>query len=124
DLIVARKKREAAKDELRAHRDPGAVFVAMKPGETFGEIAGEMLAKMERERRAAATLKKNRWLLEDLAAPLKDSPLKELDAPTIQALCEKVSLSGRYETAIRLRGAIGGVFRHAIRTARATSDPT
>lgn len=125
DIITARKKREAAKDELRAGRDPGASFKGIKfGGVTFGELAAEVLAKMEREKRAESTLKKNRWLLQDLAAPLKDEPLADLDAPTIQALLEQVEHTGRYETAIRLRGAIGGVFRHAIRTARAETDPT
>jgi len=125
DALAARKKRDAAKDELRAGRDPGASFKGVKfGGVTFGELAAEVLAKMEREQRAESTIAKNRWLLEDLAAPLKDEPLADLDAPTIQALLEKVERSGRYESAIRLRGAIGGVFRHAIRTARATADPT
>ncbi|WP_395648033.1 tyrosine-type recombinase/integrase [Terricaulis sp.] len=125
DLIAARKKRDAAKDELRAGRDPGASFKGIKfGGVTFGELAAEVLAKMERERKAEATIKKNRWLLLDLAAPLKDEPLADLDAPTIQALLEQIEQTGRYETAIRLRGAIGGVFRHAIRTARAEADPT
>ncbi len=125
DTLAARKKRDAAKDELRAGRDPGASFKGVKfGGVTFGELAAEVLAKMEREQRAESTISKNRWLLEDLAAPLKDEALADLDAPTIQALLEKIERSGRYESAIRLRGAIGGVFRHAIRTARATSDPT
>lgn len=125
DLLTARKKRDAAKDELRAGRDPGASFTGLKfGGVTFGDVAAEVLAKMERENKAAATIAKNRWLLQHLAAPLKEEALADLDAPTIQALLEKVERSGRYESAIRLRGAIGGVFRHAIRTARATNDPT
>lgn len=93
-------------------------------GVTFGDVAAEVLAKMEREQRAESTITKNRWLLQDLAAPLKDEPLADLDAPKIQALLETIERKGRYESAIRLRSAIGGVFRHAIRTARATSDPT
>lgn len=87
DLLAARKKRDAAKDELRAGRDPGASFKGVKfGGVTFGELAAEVLAKMEREQRAESTITKNRWLLQDLAAPLKDEPLADLDAPTIQAL--------------------------------------
>jgi len=132
DLIAARKKREAAKDELRAGRDPGGSFTGTRrptkrvsaDGPTFGQVVSEVLAKMEREQMAAATLAKTRWLLQDLAAPLKDEPLDALDAPTIQTLLEGIEKSGRYESAIRLRGAIGRVFRHAIRTARASADPT
>jgi integrase len=135
DLRTAREKRQAAKVELRAGRDPGATAKSglRFDGVTFGEIAAKYLADMETEGRAPATIAKNRWLLEDLAAPLKDAPMAALeeDAPKIQALCEAVkgdkgrsNKEGRYESAIRLRGAIGGVFRYAIRTGRAKIDPT
>ena len=39
-------------------------------------------------------------------------------------LLKRVERSGRRETARRLRGVIGAVFRLAIVTLRATSDPT
>jgi integrase len=136
DLIAARKKREAAKDELRAGRDPGATpppppeAPTTPKGPTFGEIAADVLAKLEaklKEGRAAPrTIAKNRWLLEDLAAPLKDIPIADLqhDGPRILSLCERISDSGRRESAIRLRGAIGGVFKRAINTGKATANPT
>lgn len=135
DLRTAREKRQAAKDELRAGRDPGAIAKSglRFDGVTFGEIAANYLADLEAEGRAPATIAKNRWLLQDLAAPLKDEPMAALeeDAPKIQALCEAVksdkgrsNKAGRYESAIRLRGAIGSVFRYAIGKARAKKDPT
>lgn len=134
DLLTARKKRDAAKDELRAGRDPGAAFKGAGVqfgGVTFGEVAREVIAKMEREQKAPATISKNRWLLIDIAAPLKDEPLAGLSAERIQAFLENVmadkgrsKCDGRFETAIRLRGAIGRVFRRAIATGRATIDPT
>ena len=39
-------------------------------------------------------------------------------------LLQKIELSGRRETAHRLREVIGGVFRLAIQTLRAETDPT
>ena len=73
---------------------------------------------------ASATMNKNRWLLENLAAPLKDRPIAEITSKEILELLKRVELSGRRETARRLRGVIGNVFRYAIVTLRATSDPT
>ena len=40
------------------------------------------------------------------------------------AVLRKVEVRGRLESARRLRGTIGGVFRYAIATARAQNDPT
>lgn len=128
DVDAAREKRRLAKIELKAGRDPGEVWRgAGKPtvgGQTFGAVAAELLAKMEREEAAPATIKKNRWLLEKLAAPLADEPIADLTAADIQRVLASIEASERYESAVRLRGAIGAVFRHAIRTARATNDPT
>lgn len=129
DLLTARKKRDAAKDELRAGRDPGETWKGTsKPrigGQTFGAIAAELLVKMEREGAAPATLKKNRWLLETLAAPIKDEAIRDLKASDIQTLLATIEASERFESAIRLRGAIGSVFNYAIQTARADApSPT
>lgn len=137
DAITARERRNDAKKELRAGRDPGAPPPPPPPeppsgpkGPTFGEMAVEVLArlqtKLEEGRAAPRTVAKNRWLLEDLAAPLKDIPIADLqnDGPRILALCERISDSGRRESAIRLRGAIGGVFKRAINTGKATVNPT
>jgi integrase len=132
DAITARKRRDAAKDELRAGRDPGA---APSPpveaptgtsGPTFGDMVADVLARMEEGGAAPRTIAKNRWLLVDLAAPLKDIPIADLqnDTPRIHDLCERISKAGRRESAIRLRGAIGGVFKRAIIKGKATINPT
>jgi integrase len=79
---------------------------------------------MEKERRAEATLTKTRWLL-DFARPILGGlPISEITAPQILAVLRKVEDRGRYETARRLRSVIGSIFRYAIATGRATSDPT
>ena len=47
-----------------------------------------------------------------------------LPPPRCSTFCKRIEKSGRRETAHRMRGVIGSVFRLAIVTLRATSDPT
>ena len=83
-----------------------------------------VLANKQANDAANSTLDKNRWLLENLAAPLADRPIAEITAAEILDLLKRIEKSGRRETARRLRGVIGSVFRYAMVTLRATSDPT
>jgi integrase len=79
---------------------------------------------MEERKAAAATVTKTKWLLEDLASALAKRPIKEITSAEILQLLQKIEKSGRRETARRLRGVIGSVFRLAIVTLRAEIDPT
>jgi integrase len=132
DALTARERRTDAKKELRAGRDPGGIPLpppaapTSPTGPTFGDIVAQVLDNLESGDAAPRTVAKNRWLLEDLAAPLKDIPIADLqnDTPRIFDLCERISKAGRRESAIRLRGAIGGVFRRAIIRGNATINPT
>ena len=91
----------------------------------FGGIAEEYLQRMEDEGAAAAPVKKNRWLLIDLAGPeLGARPIADITPPEILVLLQRIERSGRRETARRLRSLIGTVFRFAVSTLRATDDPT
>ena len=91
---------------------------------TFATIADEVLAKQEREGRAATTLTKKRWLLDLAATDLGERPIAEITAAEILVPLRRVEKRGRFESARRLRGTIGEVFRYAIATARAETDPT
>ena len=74
---------------------------------------------------APATIAKVKWLLEGLAGPaLGKRPIAEITPVEILALLQQVERSGRRETARRLRSTIGSVFRFAIATLRAQTDPT
>ena len=63
-------------------------------------------------------------MLQVLAAPLTHRPIAEIAPIEVLDVLKRVEKSGRRETARKLRGAIGSVFRYAIATVRATSDPT
>ncbi len=75
-LADAREARRKAKGLLEAGTDPGedkkerkvAVKAAKEAAEnTFASVAGKYLTKAEKEGRAAITIGKARWLLNDLA---------------------------------------------------------
>lgn len=129
-LATARSKRDEAKKLLAEGTDPAAkrkldkIAAATSAQNTFGAIAAEYVANLEANESAEATVSKNRWLLLDLAAPLSKRPIADIHPAEILDILRRIEKSGRRETAQRLRGVIGSVFRYAIVTLRATTDPT
>ncbi|NDV86544.1 tyrosine-type recombinase/integrase [Aurantimonas aggregata] len=129
-LKLARSKRDAARLQLLEGQDPGEVRRAARLSEerdralTFDHIAAEYLEKLEREGRAAATMKKTRWLLDIVKPRLGSRPIAQIEAPDVLELLRQIESNGTYETSRRLRSTIGTVFRFAIATGRASSDPT
>ncbi|MGC2409397.1 MAG: integrase arm-type DNA-binding domain-containing protein [Methyloceanibacter sp.] len=127
-LQEARDTRDAAKRLLAKSIDPSAQRrldkKALGTGNTFKAVAEEVLAKLEREGRAEATLSKKRWLLAFAYPFLGDRPIGEIAAPELLFVLRKVEGGGRYETARRLRSTCGIVFRYAIATGRAERDPS
>ena len=69
-------------------------------------------------------MKKKRWFLLDLASPLHNRPINEITSAELLYLLKSIEKSGRRETAKKMRGAISAVFRLAVVTLRAESDPT
>ena len=122
--------REAAKTLLAAGGDPSEQKKATKRAAStaaecsFRALADEYLAKLTAEGRAAVTLGKVEWLLGFANAEFGGQPIREITAPNVLACLRKVEQRGRHETARRLRSTIGAVFRFAVATARADTDPT
>lgn len=129
-LLEARQKRDEAKRLLLEGVNPAAkrkeekIVAITEARTTFGLLAEEFIKRMEEKEAAPATITKTKWLLEDLASPLSKRPIKEITSSEILNLLQKIEKSGRQETARRLRGVIGSVFRLAIVTLRAETDPT
>jgi integrase len=129
-LGEARTRRDDARKLIAAGVDPSAKRKEEKKAasvaarNTFGAIADEVLANKKGKGAADSTLNKNEWLLKELAAPLSNRPIGEINAAEILELLKRVEASGRRESARRLRGVISGVFRYAMVTLRATGDPT
>jgi integrase len=91
-------------------------------GNSFREVAEELLAKQTREGRAEMTVKKNRWLLEPAFETFGDRAIGEITAPELLHALRKFEQRGRYESARRMRTVAGMVFRYAIATGRASRD--
>lgn len=129
-LKRAREKRDAAKTLLAEGIDPAEQAKLDKAAQrsaaanTFSLVADEYLEKIEREGRAPATMAKVTWLL-GLARPaLGDRPIADITPPEVLQVLKKVEQTGRLETARKLQTYVGTVFRYAMATARAASDPT
>jgi integrase len=129
-LAAARKKRDHARGLLADGIDPAAkkrddkIAATHAARNTFKAVADDYLEQLKGNNRATTTIEKNIWLLSDLAKPLHKRPIKQITPAEILGLLKKIEKSGRRETARRLRGAIGSVFRLAIATLRADVDPT
>src|SRR5262249_28918669 len=109
-LASAREKRNNARTLVAQGIDPSVqrktdkIAAAIAADNTFGSLAKAYLKKLEDEGRAPKTLKKNRWLLEDLASPLAKRPIADIKPAEILVLLKAVEVSGARETAHRLRG--------------------
>lgn len=125
-LADARLARDEAKRLLLAGLDPSQEKKkkAEIVSNSFQLIAEEFLARMQREQRAEATITKTKWLLSFAYPSLGASPITEIDAPAVLKVLQAVEARGRYESARRLRSTLGSIFRYAIATARASTDPT
>jgi len=129
-LAEARRKRDDAKKLLAAGISPAQKKKEERQAATaaiqniFGVIAAEYIANLEANKVAESTVAKNRWLLEQLAAPLARRPIAEITSAELLEILKRIEKRGCRESAKRLRGVIGAVFRYAIVTLRATSDPT
>ena len=128
-LADARAKRVEARRQIAGGTDLSVqkkldrIAAETASSNTFGLVAAEYIERLEASGSAKSTLNKNRWFLEDLARPIASRPVAEITPAEILDLLRRIEKSGRRETARRMRGVIGSVFRLAIVTLRATSAP-
>lgn len=129
-LADARAARDQSRVLLARGEDPSTrkkldkIASVTAQATTFGLIAAEYIEKMKRDGRAAPTITKNEWMMLELARPLTRRPIGELTAAEILVVLRGIEKSGRIESALATRSAIGRVFRYAIATARVDNDPT
>ena len=129
-LASARAKRDDARKLVAEgvnpseHKKHEKLVAEIGANDSFGAIAEEYLKRLEEGGAAQATLSKNRWLLIELASPLHKRPAAKVTPAEILVILQKYEKAGLRETAKRLRGVIGAVFRLAVATLRAETDPT
>ena len=128
-LADARKARDAARAKASAGDDPAAIKrrerIARKlaAGTTFGAVALEYVEKAEREGRSPATIAKLRWARNWLIPAVGRRPIDQIEAHELLAVLKRLESNGNLETARRTRAFASRVFRYAVATARAKTDP-
>jgi integrase len=125
----ARTRRDQARAQLAGGSDPAAIkrnakaAAKLSTATTFKAVASEYIAKTEREGRAAATVAKSKWLLDLMAPGIGERPIAEIEPHELLAVLKRVEARGNLETAKRMRAFASRVFRYAVATVRAKSDP-
>ncbi len=129
-LPDARKRRADAKASLSENRDPGferkseKLVAAFRAGNTFEGVAREW---WETKRsgwspsHAQATLHR---LEKEVFPALGGRPVSEIEAAELLGVIRAVEARGALELASKTLIVTGQVFRYAIATSRAKSDPT
>lgn len=129
-LVQARQAKETAKALLADGVDPNEAKQEEKrarlaaKGETFEKLGAAFLAKQRKEGKSKATLDKTEYHLKLANSDFGRKPIAEITAPMILKTLRKVEAKGNYETAHRLRARIGSVFRYAVASGIADTDPT
>lgn len=129
-LAQARAKRDAARSMVANGVDPSEAKQEQKRRSqvqdrvTFAAQAREYLDKIRREGRADMTMRKLEWLLGMAIDDLGERPIADISAPEVLRCLRKVEARGTHETARRLRSTMGTVFRFAVASGIATTDPT
>lgn len=129
-LAKARQVRDIAKAQLADGIDPSEAKQEEKrirleaKGQTFEKIGAAFLAKQRKEGKSAATVSKTEYHLKLANSDFGRKPITEITAPMILKTLRKVEAKGNYETAHRLRARIGSVFRYAVASGVAETDPT
>lgn len=129
-LRQAREAREEVKRMLASDIDPSQqkrhaeAAKANKAAITFDLVAAELVEKKRREAKTERTLEKTQWLLRLASPSLGARPIAEIGASDILSVLQVAETRGKLETAKRLRATIGQVFRYAVATGRAETDPT
>lgn len=129
-LRDARRKRDDARDIVAAGRDPAherkieKIVRATSLGNTFSALADEYLLKKGKEGLAPSTLKRLSFQLKYLRPVIGDRPIAALKAPEVLAALRPIEAKNAFETAIRTKELAGAIFRYAMATGRADTDPT
>ena len=128
-LAEARTARDAARRQLAHAVDPNVakrqarIEASMRAGNSFANVAEELIAKREKEGVSPRTLEKYTWLLKLLGPDFGRRPVAEITPAELLHELKHHERRGRLETAKRMRSFASRVFRYAAATTRAERDP-
>lgn len=119
-LLEARDKRRDARKLLRDGKDPGAqkkaeeAAAAAREETTFMAFADLYLDRLTKAGRSAPTIKKAKWIVEDLAKDLRTQQIADIAPRDVLRVLRVIEAKGNRETARRMRGVLSAVFRLAV----------
>lgn len=128
-LAAARAELAKVKRWLVEGRDPAhekrveALAEKATKDATFEKVASDWIAKKAKEGKATRTIAKLQWLNGLALKGLGKRPIAEITPAEVLAVLQAVEAQGHRETARRLRGQLSEVFRFAVASALATTDP-
>ncbi|MGX5731938.1 tyrosine-type recombinase/integrase [Pseudoxanthomonas beigongshangi] len=128
-LQKARSERERLRGIIKGGGNPADSQRAAKAAtverhaNTFGTIGLELMEKREREGMTAQSVQRDRRTIEWYLAPIFETPITEVTAPLLLAALRKLEHRGVIETTHRARALAGRIFKYAIATGRAQSNP-
>lgn len=128
-LADARQRRDEAKAMIAKGVDPGAARQAQKEAqsqaaETFEVVAREWLAKKSSGWVASHTDTIRARLKKYIFPYIGSRPTAEIRPPELLTVLRRIESKGTIETAHRVKQICGQVFRYAVVTGRAESDPS
>lgn len=128
-LKSAREARDEYQANLRKGIDPGAAKKVVKAeekaqGETFELVSREWHKKFRPTWTPGHAARILVSLEKDAFPWIGIRPIREISAPEVLSVARRVESRGAIETAHRLVGNVGMVFRYAVASGLADSDPT
>lgn len=129
-LKEARRRRDAARQTLAMGIDPTkekkqkAIDAAISAANSFEAVGKDYLEKMGRDGREAVTVNKSRWLLSLFGKDVANMPICDIKPAELLKALQVIESKGHFETARRMRSLASRIFRYAVATSRANSDPT
>ena len=129
-LKQARLLRDEARANLANGLDPATLKKEAKitklrdTQNTFEAVAARYIEKKNKEGKAKATLKKNKWIISIANKDIGGMPIGDITAPIVLGSLRKREALGHYDTAKTMRSVIGAIFRYGIANGVCENDPT
>lgn len=129
-LKRAREKRDECRKLLADGIDPSANRQALntarveRSANSFEVIAREWFAKFSPKWAQNHAVRIIRRFERDIFPWIGGKPIAEISSPELLSVVQRIEKRGAIETAHRALTTCGQVFRYAVRTGRATSDPS
>jgi integrase len=130
-LAKARSRRDAARVQLADGADPSTakrqekLARAQSAANTFQSVAVEWLSKTSSKRAPNTQSRVEAWLQKDVYPYIGNVPTDEITArDVLEKVIRRLEARGAIDSAHRVKQLCGQVFRFAVVTGRANSDPT